>query len=79
MMNQFNGIILVDGESLSFDFSLIHTIKGCKFFIAVFKNKASFLFDMQKDGYGKWQILEPYPKWVKPYTEQLSCIIDQNI
>ena len=78
-MNQFNGIILVDGEYLSFDFSLIHTIKGEKFFIVVLKNRASFIFDMQKDGYGKWKILEPSPQWVKPFTEQLSYIIDQNI
>jgi hypothetical protein len=78
-MNQFNGSILVDGHDLSFDFLVIHTVKGIKLFIVVTKDRTSFIFDMQKDGSGKWKILEPAPKWVIPFAEQLGNTIDKNI
>jgi hypothetical protein len=79
MMNQFDEIIYMDSEALSFHFSLIHTTKGVKIFVTVVKDRGYFVFDMQKDGSGKWKILDPAPIWVKPFAGQLGDVINKNI
>jgi hypothetical protein len=78
-MNQFDEILYMGSEALSFHFSPIHTIKGVKIFVTVVKERGYFVFDMQKDGSGKWKILEPAPKWVKPFAKQLGDLIDKYI
>jgi hypothetical protein len=78
-MKPFSEKIEVDGETLNFSFYGIHTIKGEKIFVAVTRNRQSYAFDMIKGDSGRWKIIEPYPKWVKPFEGQLSYIIDQNI
>ena len=78
-MNQFNKNINVDGEELSFRFSQIYTVRGVKFFIVVNKNKSPCIFDMQKNGFGIWKIIDPAPQWVRPLELQLATVIIQNL
>ena len=78
-MKPFNEIIYMDNEALSFHFYLIHTVFGQKFFITVNKDRRAFVFNMQKDNYGKWEIVGAAPQWVQPFEEKLDDIITRNI
>ena len=78
-MKLFNEIIYMDKEALSFQFNLMHTIFGQKFFVTVNKDSRVFVFNMQKDEYGKWEIVGSAPQWVEPFEEKLDDIITRNI
>ena len=78
-MKLFNEIIHVDNEPLSFHFNLMHTIFGQKFIVTVNKDRRVFVIDMQKDNYGKWEIVGSAPEWVEPFEEKLDAIITRNI
>ena len=78
-MKLFNEIIYLDKEALSFQFNLMHTIFGQKFFVTVNKDRRVVVFNMQKDEYGKWEIVGSAPQWVEPFEEKLDDIITRNI
>jgi len=57
----------------------MHTIFGQKFFVTVNKDRRVVVFNMQKDEYGKWEIVGSAPQWVEPFEEKLDDIITRNI
>jgi len=79
LMKPFNGSTDLDGENLEFTFYLTHTIKGEKFFVTVTRYSTAYVFDMMEKNPGKWLIIEPSPKWVKPLEKKLADIILGNI
>ena len=78
-MNQFNGIIKAEEETLNFSFSRVYTTEGEKFFVTATTNKGYYNFDMKKDSKGKWRISDIAPQSLKEFEERLSNIIEQNI
>jgi len=78
-MKPFNGNTELDGENLEFTFYYTHTIDGEKFFVTVTRHMQAYVFDMMERNSGKWLIIEPAPRWVKPLEEQLADIIKSNI
>lgn len=78
-MKLFNEAIYMDNEALSFQFNLMHTISGQKFLVTVNKDRTIVVFEMQKDNYGKWEIVGYAPQWVEPFQEKLDDIITRNI
>lgn len=79
LMQQFNEIIKIDEEVLSFAFNRIYTKSGEKFFVVVEKDRQFFQFDMNRDNSGKWKIIEPAPEWLKPIEEKVAEIIARNL
>jgi len=78
-MKPFNGSTDLDGETLEFTFYYTPTIEGAKFFVTVTRYSTAYVFDMMEKNSGKWLIIEPAPRWVKPLEEQLADIIKSNI
>jgi hypothetical protein len=77
-VNQFKGKLKVESQTLCFVFNRILTSNGEKFFIKVNKNRVPFSFDMKKDKYDKWKIVEPAPKWVRKVEEKLIKAINRH-
>ena len=77
-MNQFKVTLQLENEILDFSFNQIYTAAGEKFFITVNKDGSDFVFDIQKDGYGRWKIGEPAPKWVRAIERELIEAINPN-
>jgi hypothetical protein len=40
-------------------------------FISVIKGGKYFSFDMKRNDFGRWKIVEPAPEWAKPLEAQL--------
>lgn len=76
-MIQFYAYIRVDEVYVRFFFNRLYTISGEKFFVIVSKKNNTITFDMVKMN-GRWKIVEPAPKWLKPFEHHLSEIIKEN-
>src|SRR5438045_9573722 len=77
-LKDFKENIYIDNKTVSLTFYLIHTVKGETFFIKGAKDNMSFAFDMRKNNYGKWEIIEPTPQWVKEIENELIDIVNRN-
>jgi hypothetical protein len=77
LQRQFNTILDVEGNSLSFTFTRIYTPQGAKYFVTVTKDHQPYCFDM-KQNKGNWSIADPAPPWIKALEHKLSERIIQN-
>lgn len=78
-MPDFVQFIRVNGEPLSFSFSLVLIPGGHKYHVSVLKNSRIETFEIAKDQYSNWKIQSPAPEWVHKIEKELQAIIRSGL
>ena len=78
-MTGFKKIIVLNNESLDFDFRKVYVPRGLKYFVTVRRpDKPMVSFEMERTSV-RWTIIAPAPEWVIALQGELVRILTNHL